>query len=90
MVSRQRPTPGKPLRIISVGSASFYKDHRTLLRACIELKIRGIPISLTLIGLKIWGDLYEKTVDFINDNNLSISVTGSDNDYCNHHKNNGR
>ncbi|NCA77759.1 MAG: glycosyltransferase [Alphaproteobacteria bacterium] len=67
--------PGKPLRIISVGSASFYKDHRTLLRACIELKIRGIPISLTLIGLKIWGDLYEKTVDFINDNNLQDIVT---------------
>jgi glycosyltransferase involved in cell wall biosynthesis len=47
--------PGKPLKLISIGAASHYKDHKTLLRAMVILQDRDVPFTLTLIGLKAWG-----------------------------------
>jgi len=68
--------PGNELSIISVGAASFYKDHRTLLRAILHLRNKNIPFKLTLIGLKVWGDdnLYNSIIEFIYDNNLQNQV----------------
>lgn len=67
--------PGQPLRLISIGAASHLKDHRTLLKAMMVLKERGVPFTLTLIGLKVWGGLYDETLAFINNNELESVVT---------------
>lgn len=66
--------PGLPLKLISIGAASHYKDHRTLLRAMGLLKERGVPFQLTLIGLKAWGGLYGETLEFIRVNGLAAAV----------------
>lgn len=66
--------PGQPLRLISIGAASHYKDHFTLLRAMIILKDRGIPFKLTLVGLKAWGGLYDETLEFIRRHDLAEEV----------------
>lgn len=66
--------PGLPLKLISIGAASYLKDHRTLVRALALLKDRKIPFKLTLIGLKAWGGLYEETLDFINRHGLADDV----------------
>lgn len=66
--------PGLPLKLISIGAASHYKDHRTLLRALLLLKERGVPFQLTLIGLKVWGGLYSETLEFIRVNGLAGDV----------------
>lgn len=65
---------GEPLRLISIGAASHYKDHRTLLRAMVLLKARGVPFALTLIGLKAWGGLYDETVEFVRSHDLANEV----------------
>jgi len=67
--------PGQPLKLISIGAASHYKDHKTLLRALVVLKDRGVSFTLTLIGLKVWGGLYDETLDFIRDHGLGHEVT---------------
>jgi glycosyltransferase involved in cell wall biosynthesis len=67
--------PGHPLKLISIGAASHLKDHRTLLRALTILKGRNIPFKLTLIGLKVWGGLYEETLQFIVDQGLADDIT---------------
>ena len=66
---------GHPLKLISIGAASHYKDHRTLFRALVVLKDRGIPFKLTLIGLKAWGGLYDDTLAFIRSHELEQDVT---------------
>ena len=66
--------PGKILRLITIGAASHYKDHKTLLRAMVLLKHRGIPFALTMIGLKAWGGLYDDTLAFIHQHDLSLDV----------------
>lgn len=66
--------PGNPLRLISIGGAVHYKDQRTLLRALLELRRRKIPFTLTLIGLKAYGGLYDETIEFIKNNDLESSV----------------
>jgi len=63
------------LKLISIGSASHFKDHVTLLRALLVLKHQGIPFTLTLIGLKAWGDLYNETLEFIRSNDLEHDVS---------------
>ena len=67
--------PGQPLKLISIGAASHLKDHRTLLRALVVLMERGVPFTLTLIGLKAWGGLYDDTLDFIRGHGLESVVT---------------
>ena len=67
--------PGHSLKLISIGAASHFKDHRTLLRALSLLKNRGIPFTMTLIGLKAWGDLYNETLGFIKSYGLACEVT---------------
>lgn len=67
--------PGQPLRLISIGAASHFKDHRTLLRAMVLLKKRGFPFTLTLVGLRVWGGLYDETVDFVRVHNLTHEVS---------------
>lgn len=66
--------PGMPLLLISIGAASHYKDHHTLLRAVKLLKARKIPFKLTLIGLKAWGSLYDETLSYIQEKGLSDDV----------------
>jgi len=68
-------SPGEPLRLISIGAASHFKDHRTLLRAVEHLKCRQIPYSLTLIGLKAWGEMYDQTLELISELGLDKEVT---------------
>ncbi len=65
--------PGEKLSIISIGAASFLKDHITMLRAVKILKESKIPFKLMLIGLKVWGndDTYRAILDFIKTNDLS-------------------
>ncbi len=65
---------GAPLKLISIGAASHLKDHRTLVRALALLKERQVPFRLTLIGLKVWGGLYDETLDFIHRNGLADDV----------------
>ena len=62
------------MKLISIGAASHYKDHRTLLRALVLLRKRGIPFKLTLIGLRVWGGLYDETLDFIRSHDLERDV----------------
>lgn len=66
--------PHQTLNIISVGAASHYKDHKTLLLALLELKERGVGFSMTLVGLKAWGDLYDETLQLIQDNGLASHI----------------
>lgn len=66
--------PRQPLKLLSIGAASHYKDHRTLLRAMKILKERSVPFKLTLCGLKVWGGLYNETLDFIQRNDLEADV----------------
>ena len=65
--------PGEQLSIVSIGAASFLKDHITMLRAVKILKESKIPFKLMLIGLKVWGndDTYRAILDFIKTNDLS-------------------
>ena len=67
--------PGQPLKLISIGAASHLKDHRTLIRALAVLKNRGVPFKMSLIGLKVWGGLYDETLNFIRSNGLEHDVT---------------
>ena len=67
--------PGQTLKLISIGAASHYKDHRTLLRALVVLKDLGIPFKLTLVGLKVYGSLYDETLHFIRIHDLERYVT---------------
>lgn len=66
---------GSPLKLISIGAASHLKDHRTLLRALALVKERAIPFKLTLIGLKVWGELYQETLELIEKCGLADDVT---------------
>ena len=66
--------PGEPLRLISIGAASHLKDHRTLIRAAAVLRNRGVPFTLTLIGLKVWGGLYDETLQFIQSQDLANHI----------------
>lgn len=66
---------GSPLKLIAVGAASHFKDHRTLLRALALVKERAIPFKLTLIGLKVWGELYQETLELIEKSGLADDVT---------------
>lgn len=66
--------PGQPLKLISIGAASHFKDHRTLIRALAVLKSRGVPFKMSLIGLKAWGGLYEDTLNLIRINGLEQDV----------------
>lgn len=71
-----RYQPGTELKIISVGAASFIKDHLTLLKAICIIKSQGIPFKLNLVGLRIWGevDAYDKIINFIKSNHLEDNV----------------
>jgi colanic acid/amylovoran biosynthesis glycosyltransferase len=55
------------LEIISVGSLQPYKGHIYLVRACTQLKARGIPFHCRIIG---GGDLYPMLERAIQDNRL--------------------
>lgn len=72
----QKYVPGQPLRLVTVGAASFYKDHKTLLRAIRAALDLGVPIHLTMIGLKIWGgDTLDAILRLIGELRLEKSVT---------------
>lgn len=68
--------PGEPLKIISIAAASFIKDHLTLLKAIKIIKARKIPFSLTLIGLKTYGEenTYNNILEFIENNGLKNDI----------------
>lgn len=68
---------GNSLKLVSIGAASHYKDHKTLLRSLLELKKRGVPFELTLLGLKVWGgnDLYHEIIQTIAEYGLEELVT---------------
>lgn len=68
--------PGDELKIISIGAASFLKDHLTLLKAVLILKEMKIPFKLTLTGLRVWGEdeTYRKIIEFINSNGLIENI----------------
>jgi teichuronic acid biosynthesis glycosyltransferase TuaC len=66
--------PRTPLRLTTIGAASHYKDHRTLLRAVALLKARQIPFTLSLVGLRIWGPLYDEILQQIRDQGLTDDV----------------
>lgn len=65
----------RPLKLVTVGAASFYKDHKTLLRAMRAALDLGVSLHLTMIGLKVYGSCCEETIDFIRDMDLSDSVS---------------
>lgn len=69
--------PGDRLNLISIGAASFLKDHLTLLRALTILREMSIPFKLTLLGLTAWGDddTYRRITEFIKLNGLDEYVT---------------
>jgi len=68
--------PRTELNIVSIGAASFLKDHLTLLKAMRIIKSQGIPFKLNLVGLKIWGEIeiYDKIINFIKSNDLENNV----------------
>jgi glycosyltransferase involved in cell wall biosynthesis len=68
--------PGSPLKIVSIGAASFIKDYITLLKALSIIKNKRIPFTFTLIGLKIWSEdkTYKKIIDFIESNGLKNEI----------------
>jgi glycosyltransferase involved in cell wall biosynthesis len=59
------------LEIISVGSLQPYKGHIFLVKACFELKTRGIPFRCRIVG---GGDLYSMLMHAIQDNQLDDCV----------------
>lgn len=67
-------SPGDPIRLISVGAASFLKDQKTLLRAMRRLKQSGKPFHLSLVGLKSWGESYDSILDCIKEFGLQDVV----------------
>lgn len=68
--------PGDPLRLVTIGAASFYKDHKTLLRAMRHLADNNIPFHLTMIGLEVWGgDKLKETMQLIDDLELTDRIT---------------
>lgn len=68
--------PHTPIRIVTIGAASFYKDHKTLLRAVNAALKLGVRLHLTMIGTKIWGgDKLSETLNFIDFLNLRDHVT---------------
>jgi len=72
----ERYRPGQPLKLVTIGAASFYKDHETLLRAVRAALDLGVPLHLTMIGLAVWGgDKLAKTHQLIDVLNLRQSVT---------------
>lgn len=69
-------TAGEQLQLVTVGAASFYKDHKTLLRSVRILRDRGVSFHLTMIGLKAWGgDKLPETLKLINEYELSDHIT---------------
>ncbi len=72
----ERYSPGSPLKLVSIGAASFLKDHVTTLKAVLELKKSAIPFKLTLLGLGMWGDkkVHNEIHEFIRSNKLDSSV----------------
>jgi glycosyltransferase involved in cell wall biosynthesis len=69
-------TAGQKLQLVTIGAASFYKDHKTLLRSVRLLVDYGVPFHLTMIGLKVWGgDKLSETLTLIDDLELSEHVT---------------
>ena len=57
--------PLSPLRLITIGAASHYKDHPTLLRSLALLRARNIPFSMTMVGLGAWGKRQEHVLRMI-------------------------
>lgn len=69
-------TAGQKLQLVTIGAASFYKDHKTLLRSVRLLVDYGVPFHLTMIGLKVWGgDTLSETLRLIDDLELAGHVT---------------
>lgn len=67
--------PLTPLSLVTIGSASPFKDHQTLIRALQILLHKRIPFHMTLIGLGVGGHLYEQTLSLIKVCRLSSHVT---------------
>lgn len=44
------PAPGRPLEILCIASFRTVKGHRVLLKACAQLRDRGVPFRCRLIG----------------------------------------
>ena len=67
---------GSPLKIISIGAASYLKDHLTLLKALNIIKSKGISFTLTMIGLRTWGEneTYDNIIRFIETNGLKRNI----------------
>ena len=67
---------GSPLKIISIGAASYLKDHLTLLKALNIIKSKGISFTLTMIGLRTWGEneTYDSIIRFIETNGLKRNI----------------
>jgi glycosyltransferase involved in cell wall biosynthesis len=59
------------LEIISIGSLQPYKGHIYLVKACVELKKRGIPFRCRIVG---GGDLRERLERAIHENQLDDLV----------------
>ena len=69
-------TAREPLRLVTIGAASFYKDHDTLLKGVRSALDLGIPLHLTIIGLKVWGgDKLAETLQLIDDLDLGPHTT---------------
>lgn len=51
-----------PVRIVSVGHVTAMRDRRELLRAIAELKRRGLPVRLEIVG-KILTDVTSRLID---------------------------
>lgn len=66
--------PGSPLKLVSIGAASHYKDYFTLLRALVVLRDKGIPFEMLMIGLKAYGGQYDEILRFIAINDLQGCV----------------
>lgn len=66
--------PGSPLKLISIGAASHYKDYFTLLRALVVLRDKGIPFEMLMIGLRAYGGQYDEIRRFIAENGLNNCV----------------
>ena len=67
-------TPQSSLKLASIGAASHYKDHATLLRSLVLLKKKKIPFKLSLVGLGAWGSRREETIRLINGLGLENDV----------------
>jgi glycosyltransferase involved in cell wall biosynthesis len=69
--------PGNKLKIISVTSASHFKDNITALKSILDLYKSGCDFHFTIVGLGMWGSEQISTdiIKFIFENGLSNNIT---------------